>query len=631
MKRIIALFLLISMLLCGCGDTPKATVPSTETTEEAGSIQPTDGTVSVDVEDDLGIYEPDSPVEEQTQGAVRLYPLEGKDHYAVRTMGDGVVLFSGTEETTLTCLQDDKEPIRVTLTDIYLGGDRDGWRIGELGIVYYDDIYNEMVVLDTELKELHRNPMPVDMGCEPVFSQDMKSAYYFDRQGRLRVLDVDSGIVRFLSDEKGHDPVITDIHFGDTVLECVVTEEEDTRYLLIHAETGQLLYSGTETVQIETFGEWYFANWFEGQAVSYIFGEREGERSCLIPQTMQSVCVPFLETKNVACYSSPEEGLVLELYDLTLGVRSSAVTVPGCVSSDMVMDSQRKMVWLLGTAQDGTQAIYGWVPQLSLTGDDTSCVTPHYTEEAPDTEGLSRIAEEAKALGDRFGIKIRVHQAALGDQPSEYSFEGEHLVSVYEQYLGQLEKQLSVYPETIFKKLGKSSGNGRLTVSLVRHIQGNGDMGALSNADGVQYWKGGNAYIALAMNEYFDETFHHELFHAIDTYVLAETKAFDFWNTLNPKGFQYDNDHVKNMYRDPQQYLTGDERAFIDTYSMSFAKEDRARIMEYAVMEEQEACFSSATMQKKLRTICRGIRDAFGLGSSSNAFLWERYLETPIA
>lgn len=631
MKRIFALVLVISMLLCGCLETPKATIPTTGPTEDTELIDPTDATETTDVEADLGIYEPDSPIEEQTQGAVQLYPLEGKDHYAVRTMAEGVLLFSGTKETTLTYLEDDKEPIRVTLTDIYLTGDDGSFRIGDIGIGYYDDIYNEMVMLDTELQELHRVPMPVDMGCKPLFSGDMKSAFYFDRQGRLRVLDIDSGIARILTDEKGQDSKITGIHFGDSVLECTVSEGESVRYLLIEAQTGEVLYSSTACLEISTFGEWYFTKWFEGYTTSYIFGERKGERSCLVPQGTERICVPFPETRNVGCYTAGEEGLALDLYDMALGVRKSAVVLPGCGYTDMVMDAQRKLVWILGISQDGAQAMYGWDPALSLTEDTTNCVTPHYTAEAPDTEGLARIAKEAKELGDRYGVQIQVYQTALGHLPPEYNFEAEYMVSVYDHYLERLEQQLAVYPEALFKKLGKSSGNGRLTVSLVRQILGNGDMGALSNADGVQYWKGGNVYLTLAMNEYFDETFHHELFHAIDTYILAETKAFDFWNTLNPKGFQYDNDYVKNMYRDPQQYLTGEERAFIDTYSMSFAKEDRARIMEYAVMEGQEACFASEMMQKKLRTVCRGIRDAFDLESSSTEFLWEQYLETPLA
>ena len=59
--------------------------------------------------------------------------------------------------------------------------------------------------------------------------------------------------------------------------------------------------------------------------------------------------------------------------------------------------------------------------------------------------------------------------------------------------------------------------------------------------------------------------------------------------------------------------------------------EDRARIMEYAMKPGNEEVFRSEYMQKKLKTLCTGIREAFGLKESSEQYLWEQYLENPIA
>ena len=102
------------------------------------------------------------------------------------------------------------------------------------------------------------------------------------------------------------------------------------------------------------------------------------------------------------------------------------------------------------------------------------------------------------------------------------------------------------------------------------------------------------------------------------------------WNTLNPKVFSYDYDYIANLSREDYQWTEGEDRAFIDIYSMSYPKEDRARIMEYAMMLGNEDCFESETMQRKLRQLCLGIRDAFGLKKSTEAFLWEQYLEEPL-
>ena len=59
---------------------------------------------------------------------------------------------------------------------------------------------------------------------------------------------------------------------------------------------------------------------------------------------------------------------------------------------------------------------------------------------------------------------------------------------------------------------------------------------------------------------------------------------------------------------------------------MSFAKEDRARILEYAVLPDCGHYFRTETMQNKLRLICDGIRQAFGL-EDAQTLIWEQYLD----
>ena len=64
---------------------------------------------------------------------------------------------------------------------------------------------------------------------------------------------------------------------------------------------------------------------------------------------------------------------------------------------------------------------------------------------------------------------------------------------------------------------------------------------------------------------------------------------------------------------------------------MSFPKEDRARIMEFAMTPGNEKLFQTEAMQRKLSTLCLGIRKAFHLTGSPDIFLWEQYLHTPLA
>ena len=104
MKRCLSIFLILVLLLPGCGRDPQETKPSgDEQTQSSGVSENTEPTAPPqDPEPDLGLYEPDSAVEQATDGAVRKYALEGTGFYAVAVMGEGVLLFSGNQDTTLT-------------------------------------------------------------------------------------------------------------------------------------------------------------------------------------------------------------------------------------------------------------------------------------------------------------------------------------------------------------------------------------------------------------------------------------------------------------------------------------------------------------------------------------------------
>jgi hypothetical protein len=189
-----------------------------------------------------------------------------------------------------------------------------------------------------------------------------------------------------------------------------------------------------------------------------------------------------------------------------------------------------------------------------------------------------------------------------------------------------LEKAIRAYPADIYKKIGKKSANKKLTVALVREITGRNELGSPTQEQGVYFIHDGSVYLILAVSDQIEATFYHQLFHAMDSYILVEAKTYDDWGLLNPEGFAYDNSYLLNETRDPQNYLEEETRAFIDLYSMSYPKEDRATIMEYAMQPGMEAYFTSSIMQKKLDTLCNGIRKAFWLKEEECNLPWEQYL-----
>lgn len=111
----------------------------------------------------------------------------------------------------------------------------------------------------------------------------------------------------------------------------------------------------------------------------------------------------------------------------------------------------------------------------------------------------------------------------------------------------------------------------------MREIRGSPASGSVAQANGVQFFQGGNAYITLALGQYAQRALYHEMYHVMETRLLTDSAAFDRWDALNPADFAYDYDYTANAARQADQYLQPETRSFIDRYSMSFPKEDRAR------------------------------------------------------
>ena len=65
--------------------------------------------------------------------------------------------------------------------------------------------------------------------------------------------------------------------------------------------------------------------------------------------------------------------------------------------------------------------------------------------------------------------------------------------------------------------------------------------------------------------------------------------------------------------------------SFIDSYATVSPSEDRARVMEYAMLEFN-AFWGHDNLTEKLRFYCSCIRDAFDTTNWPNRLPWEQYL-----
>ena len=619
MKKI-AIFLLLCLLLCGCAAEPMEETTLPTETQPTEYVEPT------------GIYDENSSIEAATGGAVRSYPLDMEMVYHMQTMGDSVLVFSGTEGTTLTCLSGDNLYIRGQLELPWLLNAAASTQVTENGISYLDPETREMVFLDVSLKEVKRFAVPEDLVGDPIMSPDRQIMYYCTADS-IRAMDLETGIKRLLKQISYSTQTLEELLVNGTVLQCGVGDESGNWELLfIDTQTGETLVRTRENITVVTQDSLWYASVTEGGYRSMIFGGEDQEVAQLNPQDITASSW-YLPAQNAAVTASGAQNVTVSHYDLESGLITASVKLEGysnpwCVQAG----AQENHIWLLSNdSQTGQAVIHRWDTSKTPVTDETVYTSVRYTGASPDVQALEALQESARELGERFGVEILIGGEAVKEQPWNYKLETEYSAPVIQLQLEMLEDVMSWYPADFFKKAVAATESGKLKICIVRSLTGTPESGMLASARGTQFWTENEAYLVVAAGEDLSSTFCHEMLHVTDTLVFAKSKLFDDWDWLNPEGFTYDLDYIANQSRDGSAYLKEDTRAFIDTYSMSFPNEDRARVMEYAMQEGNEAYFKSEIMQEKLLVLSKAIREAFGWKKSEETFRWEQYLNESLA
>ena len=233
--------------------------------------------------------------------------------------------------------------------------------------------------------------------------------------------------------------------------------------------------------------------------------------------------------------------------------------------------------------------------------------------------------EIAEEIHKQYDIQVLTGEAAAASAPWDYTLIPQTENGEICSGLAEIRSCLALYPKGMIQVLSRDAGG--LRFCLLKEIRGKEGTGSVPTAKGLQF-RDPEGHCILALSSDLTYTLCHELCHVIEDFAVTRSSGWENWEQLNPEGFSYDLDFQKNLLRDPALYLTGDQRAFIDTYSMSFPREDRARIMEYAMNPGNAPYFESPIMQKKLTCLSEGIRKAFGLEKTTQDLPWEQYLRS---
>lgn len=612
MKQLTAV--LLCLLLCGCArQTPVTqTEPIPETT-----VPPL--TVS--------LYAPDHPMEEKHPGLIRAYPLTTRKVHGIRAVGNDVLVLSGQGCTTLTLFTGDVLSKTSSLDlDFLLEQDDPSFRIHEDGVSFFDPRNNETLVLDHTLREIRRITAPDGLSGKPILSSDGKILYYATPWA-VMAWDLESGIRRTLKELTYEAQELTALLLNDRLLECTIQDNGLISKRFLSTDQGLEVSALPDNAQVYTGDSGYFAAIPSGYQTLLVFGKDEQEPELLLPaqDCQQQFYLP--EDHAVVTVASSQNGTQLNYYELNTGILRSSITLDALQTPKNIINSKGHSVYILtyDPAAD-CDMIYRWdvLRQAPDSGNVTSYKTDYHSAANPDMEALDECREYAGTIGEKYGITLLIGEDATKVQPWDYQFEPETLIPVLQKELALLDQRLEQYPETILQQT-KDHFAG-LTICLVRQITGTGDDQSLTNATGVQFLEENQAYVVITSGRYSQQALYHELYHVMETHILTKSTALDQWESLNPAEFVYGSGQ-----QDADIYLQGQTRAFVDHYAMQSPKEDRARVLENAMLPEKEELFRSEYMQRKLNTLCLGIREAYRLKKHPEVLPWEQYLVTSLA
>lgn len=606
MHRFLSL-LLILVLLAGCAAQAPETVPPetlpVEGTEPAAAFPEP-------VEDSRGVFR---------------YPLP-EDVTGFLPMGGNLLFFRDRGTTLLTLVDPVSGQIKAEYdTGMVLTTGNATVQLHSNGLSFFHGHVGETVVLDSALQEVRRIPAPEDLTGMPLLSPDGGTLYHCTPTA-VRAWDLATGICRVLREASYPVQGLSGLLLEGTVLQLSITEADSTLgTLFLSCDTGQLLESQEGNVLPQTIGQRYFLEQRKGNQNTLLFGTAGEAPMVLTPWFGVDTCF-FLGRQVLTAFLDPN-GLELHLYSLDSGLRTASFL--GLSADTVLLDAARSeegKIWLLCRQPEGTM-LFRWDPEETEVKDTICYISPRYTRQEPDLDALAACSLYAKELSSRHGVEILVYTDAVALEPWDYTLEYEYDAAALYRELELLDRRLSSYPPGFLQTLAAKFDG--IKIGIVRSIRGTPGSGSVDVANGIQFWDGYTAWILLAAGHDTEQALYHELCHLIDTVVLTESTAYDRWESCNPPQFRYANSHNHTMKA--QDWRQAGWETFLDDYSLSYAKEDRARIMEYAMTEGHAEAFQSPYLQAKLELLCTGIREAFGMEDAPEAFSWERYLQVPLA
>lgn len=447
---------------------------------------------------------------------------------------------------------------------------------------------------------------------------------------------------------------------------------ENLVYEVRELATGSVLYhDDAELSGIECFGEAYLLRHYEEGLSEILYGDAGEEvpsvlslkdydeynhvmtnirSSCVISNIINNdaresyqLLVNENQQKELADDETNVTMLSINQYSLENGKRQYALDIYYVLKEEeFVLDCQTVYMekadcvvcYITGTSK--RWLVWDLTTESSKTGDETNYVYQWQNPDNPEQEVLLKLQSRAAELGKKYGVDIYLGEAVKDCPKDIYEYKVSNNIIRIEKMLNLLEQALEKYPEGMLAQLENDGyGDSRLQIYLAGEIIPVDETGI--NSIGIQGTIDGITFLVLDINCFGDleNTIYHEIFHAIENHLNANPDAYfdyEIWDGLNPEGFFYDLDYKINEQSEDYAYTIDDtehEIYFVDVYSKSFPNEDRARIIEYAMLEDgdkRKNNIKESRIQAKLKYICEQVRKGFDTTGWPEKTSWEKAL-----
>lgn len=207
-------------------------------------------------------------------------------------------------------------------------------------------------------------------------------------------------------------------------------------------------------------------------------------------------------------------------------------------------------------------------------------------------ENLQGVRSRADEISEKYGVRILLSSQCLpactfAEYPTTTTDQmdlADEAASI-NAALDSLEEALSLYPAGFFPQFRSEFGDGGIRIMLVGGFESNFNMIGYSVQNSLWH----NIYVDI-FSEGLVGTYCHEIWHATEDHITSINYGeFDVvqWAELNPDGFQYIFDPAESILNEGDYTYFGSTKPkdcyFIDGYAKTNEREDRARIMEYAM------------------------------------------------